>query len=83
MAKDNDNIVYISDGFVRQCAGKKGLELSVLEPAEMVGDLYGVIRIGLDRLIRKKILRRDIEEAAIEQERMELLLDYLDEEDVL
>jgi len=83
MTKDNEQIVYMSDGFVKHAAAKRGLELSTYETSVLVGELIGVIKRELDQLIKVRILRKSIEEAETEKERMELLLDYLDEEDVI
>ena len=63
---------------IRQAAKQRGLTLNQQDIAELVGELIGIMKLELRRLLDKKALLRDIQEAESELEKWELILRFQD-----
>jgi len=72
--------VYIGNKHIIKTAKEAGLEIDDQDAYAIAGRLYGVVKLALAKEIGKRKLCRDMKAEPDVYEKMQLLIDYLEEE---
>ncbi|MBU0599119.1 hypothetical protein KKF61_09125 [Patescibacteria group bacterium] len=72
--------VYIGNKHIIKTAKEAGLEIDNNDAYAVAGQLYGVVKLALAKEIGKRKLCRDMKEEEDVYEKMQLLIEYLEEE---
>ena len=72
--------VYIGNKHIIKTAKESGLEIDDNDAWVIAGQLYGVVKLALAKEINKRKLCRDMKEEPDVYEKMQLLIEYLEEE---
>ena len=72
--------VYVGNKHIIKTAKEAGLEIDDNDAWVIAGGLYGVVKLALAKEINKRKLCREMKEEEDVYKKMQLLIDYLEQE---